>query len=238
MNPGVTMRPVASITRVRAVRCASAPAFDPTYSMRSPRIAIASARGFVESPVQMRVAFRMMTSASWQRTDAGSRSRGRPRSRMREICTERAREATYRMRSIGLIRLGIALGSVAACATAGGRSGSAIKTGPVSGSVFVVGGGSMGPELFRKFIELAGGPDAPIVVIPTAQGAASYTQNDGSARLFRAFGAKDVVVMHTADRAIANSDTFVARIKRAGGVWFGGGRHFRLVDSYADRKSN
>lgn len=101
----------------------------------------------------------------------------------------------------------------------------------------VVGGGSMGPELFRKFIELAGGPDAPIVVIPTAQGAPSYTQNDGSAAGFRRFGAKHVVVMHTDDRTVANSDTFVARIKRARGVWFGGGRHYRLVDSYAGTKS-
>ena len=101
----------------------------------------------------------------------------------------------------------------------------------------VVGGGSMGPELFQKFIELAGGPDAPIVVIPTAQGAPAYTQNDGSAAAFRRFGAKDVVVMHTDDRMIANSDTFVARIKRARGVWFGGGRHYRLVDAYAGTRS-
>ena len=101
----------------------------------------------------------------------------------------------------------------------------------------MVGGGAMGPEIFRRFIELAGGPDAPIVVIPTAQGSASYDQDAASAAGFRRNGAKDVVVIHTTDRAIANSDSFVARIKRARGIWFGGGRHFRLVDSYAGTKS-
>jgi cyanophycinase len=124
-----------------------------------------------------------------------------------------------------------------ACTTAGGRSGSAIRTGPQSGSVIVVGGGAMGPEIITRFIELAGGPDAPIVIIPTAQGAPSYTQMSGGSQQFRDLGAKDVVVMHTADKAIANSDAFVARIKRARGVWFPGGRHFRLVDSYAGTKS-
>jgi cyanophycinase len=124
-----------------------------------------------------------------------------------------------------------------ACTTAGGRSGSAIKTGPQAGSVIVVGGGAMGPELFKRFIELAGGPDAPIVVIPTAQGSASYDQDAASAAGFRRNGARDVVVIHTNSKAIANSDTFVARIKRARGVWFGGGRHFRLVDSYSGTKS-
>jgi cyanophycinase len=101
----------------------------------------------------------------------------------------------------------------------------------------VVGGGAMGPELFQRFIELAGGPDAPIVVIPTAQGSASYDQDAGSAAGFRRNGARDVVVIHTNSRAVANADTFVARIRRARGVWFGGGRHFRLVDSYAGTRA-
>src|SRR5262245_5714432 len=63
MKPGVTNRPPASITRVRAPRCASASAFDPTAMRRSPRIATACALGCNVSPVQMR-AFRTMTSAS------------------------------------------------------------------------------------------------------------------------------------------------------------------------------
>jgi cyanophycinase len=101
----------------------------------------------------------------------------------------------------------------------------------------VVGGGAMGPELFQRFIKLAGGPDAPIVVIPTAQGSAAYDQDAASAAGFRRNGARDVVVIHTNSKAVANADTFVARIRRARGVWFGGGRHFRLVDSYAGTRA-
>lgn len=141
------------------------------------------------------------------------------------------------MRSLSLLRLGLAFVTVAACASAGGRSGSAIRTGPETGSVFVVGGGSMGPELFTRFIELAGGPNAPIVVIPTAGGAPTYTQTSGGAQQLRDLGAKDVVVMHAPNKTVANADTFVARLRQARGIWFSGGRHYRLVDSYAGTKS-
>lgn len=126
-----------------------------------------------------------------------------------------------------------------ACATTSGRTSpdSDVRTGPESGSLLVVGGGALGPELYQAFIERAGGPSAPIVVIPTASGAASYDQDAAGAAAFRRHGARDVVVMHTRDKAVANSDTFVAHIKRARGVWFGGGRQYRLVDSYAGTKS-
>jgi cyanophycinase len=43
--------------------------------------------------------------------------------------------------------------------------------------------------------------------------------------------------LHTIDRKVADSDSFVAPIKRAGGVWFGGGRQWHLVDRYAGTKS-
>ncbi|MDB5386778.1 MAG: cyanophycinase, partial [Planctomycetaceae bacterium] len=36
------------------------------------------------------------------------------------------------------------------------------------GSLMIVGGGGMTPEMVQRFIELAGGPDSPIVVLPTA----------------------------------------------------------------------
>jgi cyanophycinase len=109
--------------------------------------------------------------------------------------------------------------------------------GPVNGAVMVVGGGSMGPELYARFIELAGGPDALIVDVPTAGGAAAYPSETGSSRGFRNAGAKNVVVLHTTDRKLADTDSFVAPLKRAGAVWFEGGRQFHLVDSYAGTRT-
>lgn len=109
------------------------------------------------------------------------------------------------------------------------------RVGPARGTVMVVGGGSQGPEVFAKLIELAGGPDALIVEVPTAGGDSVDISTVG--RGLRAAGARNVVVYHTTSKAVADADTFVAKIAGARGVWFGGGRHFRLVNSYAGTKS-
>lgn len=50
-------------------------------------------------------------------------------------------------------------------------------------------------------------------------------------------GSTDLVILHTKDRRVADSDSFVAPIRRARGVWFPGGRQWRLVDSYANTKT-
>jgi len=124
-------------------------------------------------------------------------------------------------------------GAVSGAATASARGTPSV--GPRSGSVMVVGGGQQGPEVFAKFIELAGGPDALIVDVPTAGGDSIDTSDGG--RGLKSAGARNVVVYHTTSRAVADADSFVAKIANARGVWFGGGRHFRLVNSYAGTKS-
>ena len=111
----------------------------------------------------------------------------------------------------------------------------AVKVGPEKGTVVVVGGGSMGPELYKAFIGAAGGPDALILVVPNAGGADSVTPNMGSA--WRNNGARNVQVLFTKDRKVADSDSFTAVIRKAGGVWFDGGRQFRLVQDYGGTKS-
>ncbi len=113
----------------------------------------------------------------------------------------------------------------------------AIRVGSPKGTVIVVGGGAMGPEITGRFIQAAGGPDALIIDIPTAGGDSVYDQNASGARGLRAAGAHNVVVLHTTDRKIADSDSFPSIIAKAGGVWFDGGRQFHLVDSYAGTKT-
>ena len=46
-----------------------------------------------------------------------------------------------------------------------------------------------------------------------------------------------MVVLHTIRRAVADADSFVAVLKKAGGVWFEGGRQWHLVDSYSGTKT-
>ena len=111
------------------------------------------------------------------------------------------------------------------------------KVGPPKGTVIVVGGGSMGPEIYGKFIEAAGGPDALIIDVPNAGGAESYGQDGPGPRGWRNAGAKNVHVLFTKDRKLADSDSFVAVIKKARGVWFEGGRQYHLVEDYGGTKA-
>lgn len=128
---------------------------------------------------------------------------------------------------------------VSSCARSGpqGASSSDVTVGPPKGAAIVVGGGGVGPDIWGKFIQLAGGPDALIIDIPTAGGQATYPAVTGTSAQIVANGAKNVVVLHTKDRSVADADSFVAIIRKAGGVWFEGGRQNLLVDAYAGTKA-
>ena len=108
---------------------------------------------------------------------------------------------------------------------------------PVAGHLLIVGGGQLGPEITQRFVALAGGPDALIVVVPTAGEDSAYTDTWTGLAWLRSAGAKNILVRHTRDRKIAESDSFASPIRQAGGVWFPGGRHWRLVDSYLDTRT-
>ena len=105
------------------------------------------------------------------------------------------------------------------------------QVGPDNGSLLLVGGG-VTPEIGRQFIALAGGVEVPMVVIPTAGGAAEYSQQTPVSQLLRQLGAKQVEVVHTNDRELASSLDFVQPLVTAKGVFFEGGRQWRLVDAY------
>jgi cyanophycinase len=108
--------------------------------------------------------------------------------------------------------------------------------GPQVGTLVVVGGGMRDPAILERFLELAGGPDAPIVVIPTAGGAQTYDQSYPGLQAFRQLGATDLVVLHTTDPKVSDTEAFVAPLRRARGVWFPGGRQWRLADAYLDTR--
>lgn len=107
-------------------------------------------------------------------------------------------------------------------------------SGPDSGALLLAGGAVRSSEIFSRFLELAGGSDALIVVIPTAGGATDYDQECECAKPFRDLGAGNVTILHTYDRSRADSEDFVRPLREAGGVWFSGGRQWRLVDAYDD----
>lgn len=108
------------------------------------------------------------------------------------------------------------------------------SVGPARGSLVVVGGALQDPEIVRAFIDRAGGPDAPIVVIPTAGGGddADYGPFCTCLAQLRENGARNLTVLHTYDPAVADRESFVAPLREARGVWFPGGRQWRLADAY------
>ena len=111
--------------------------------------------------------------------------------------------------------------------------------GPAKGYMLVTGGATEARD-YQRLIELAGGKKAKIVVIPNASVTKPETQEELQAKYcgpkspFAAFPDVPCTVMYTDSKTVANSEAFVAPLKTATGVWFVGGRHWRIADAYLD----
>ncbi|MBS7563803.1 cyanophycinase [Mucilaginibacter sp. Bleaf8] len=106
-------------------------------------------------------------------------------------------------------------------------------TGPEKGSLVIVGGGNIGPEIWSRFVELAGGPNAKIIYVPTAGEDSTIAKNDSrTIAKLKDLGVKSIIVLHTRDSKVANTEAFVKPIREATGVWFEGGRQWKIADSF------
>ena len=123
------------------------------------------------------------------------------------------------------------VGASTASSQSPARSGPA-QVGPESGALVAVGGAMQSPEIYQRFIQLAGGPDAHIVLIPTAGGGAEYDDSFRGLDAWREQGARNLTLLHTMDPAVADTRDFVEPLKTASGVFFFGGRQWLLVDAY------
>lgn len=101
--------------------------------------------------------------------------------------------------------------------------------GPPKGTLLIVGGSAV-PSIYKDFIELVGDPKALIVFIPTA-GDVVDEKNGAYEKLVEA-GAKNLIVLHTKDREEANTEKFVAPLRKAKGVFISGGFQNRLAKAY------
>jgi cyanophycinase len=99
------------------------------------------------------------------------------------------------------------------------------------GALVIVGGGGADQSVWKRFIELAGGPDATIVFVPTALDKPLAVES-AEEKALKKYGARHVVALHTRDRKEADDPKFSAVLTKATGVWFSGGRQWRFVDSY------
>ena len=126
-------------------------------------------------------------------------------------------------------------------APAAARAEDAPEYGPAKGTLVIVGGGSLRDAgITERFIELAGGKDAPIVIVPTAggnknqDGSIKVYKEEDALRSWKARGLTNVRLLHTADPKVANTAEFVKPITDASAVWFEGGRQWNLVDWYGN----
>src|SRR5262249_14792837 len=78
-----------------------------------------------------------------------------------------------------------------------------------AGSLIVVGGGNLPAPVRDRFLQLAGGKNARLVVIPTASNRADRTEPPASYLFWRSQGVNSVEVLHTLDRARADDPNFV-----------------------------
>jgi len=99
------------------------------------------------------------------------------------------------------------------------------------GALVIVGGGGASADIWKRFIDLAGGPDSTIVVVTTAM-EDPVPPESGEEKVLKRYGAKHVVALHTRDRKEADNPKFSEVLTKAKGVWFSGGRQWRFVDSY------
>jgi cyanophycinase len=108
--------------------------------------------------------------------------------------------------------------------------------GPAKGRLLISGGGSL--YFFRRFLASSGGKNARIVVIPTADSAASANPELLSKYCAWVAPPARCTVLHATDRRVAESEAFVAPLKEATGVWFDGGRQWRLADAYLGARTH
>ncbi len=101
------------------------------------------------------------------------------------------------------------------------------------GNLILVGGGDKPKEAMAKFVELAGGPSAPIVAIPTAS-----AEPDTGAYYVKLFkeehGCTDVVALEIKTREDAARPDYVELARKARGVFFAGGDQNRVTKALLD----
>jgi cyanophycinase len=98
------------------------------------------------------------------------------------------------------------------------------------GTVILHGGGTVSSELRDRFVELAGGRAARLLVIPTAD--PDQPEDDGRLDTWRSRQPASVALLHAGSREQAAQETFAEPLQRATGVWISGGRQSTLAAIY------
>ena len=98
------------------------------------------------------------------------------------------------------------------------------------GTLLIAGGGQLSEMIRQRFVELAGGRNARIVVIP------AENVDEGTIRQYRddwlRYDVKSVDVLHSQSRTESNDPEFSRVLDESTGVWLGGGQQTWLAAWY------
>ncbi len=100
-----------------------------------------------------------------------------------------------------------------------------------NGALVIVGGGRIPDSVSQRFVELAGGTAARVVLVPSAMPAAERG-SDPFAKVLAKHGVTDVRIFDCSHPRDVTADQ-LAMLQDATAIWFGGGRQWRLVDAFA-----
>mgnify|MGYP000930116309 CR=1 FL=1 len=102
----------------------------------------------------------------------------------------------------------------------------------VRGRLVICGGGELPAEVRARIIELAGGPKARFLVIPTASSLAETDPPESWLQPWKAAGVESPTLFHTRSREQANDPGFTQPLDQATAVWISGGDQSKLTEVY------
>ncbi len=100
------------------------------------------------------------------------------------------------------------------------------------GTLVICGGGDVPPTARRKFMELAGGTNAKLVIIPG--GEEDESSFDSYFDVWKEFEPLTFHMLNAVSREQANDSSFTCLLDEATGVWLGGGQQNWLINRYAN----
>jgi cyanophycinase len=98
------------------------------------------------------------------------------------------------------------------------------------GTLLLVGGGGLPDSIRQRFLDLAGGRAARLVIIPSASALPDAPAE--ALAYWKTAPVQSVRVLHAASRAQADDPAFVRVLREATGVWISGGDQSRLTALY------
>ena len=103
-----------------------------------------------------------------------------------------------------------------------------------NGKLIIIGGGDIPDTLFNLFAASIGGKDQPIVVIPTATSDEAYIREGGHLKKFSTRGFTNLHTIHTRDKKLADDQALIDLMRKAKGLYFGGGDQDLIAQAYAN----